>query len=60
MREFAAPSKLVLAGSGCESTAHTIEMTAAMAAAGADAAVVVTPCYFKARMDLRAMVEHYT
>ncbi len=39
--------KLVLAGSGCESTRATIQMTAAMAAAGADAAVVITPSYFK-------------
>jgi hypothetical protein len=38
---------LVLAGSGCESTRATIQMTAAMAAAGADAAVVITPSYFK-------------
>ncbi len=44
---FIVTDKLVLAGSGCESTRATIQMTAAMAAAGADAAVVITPSYFK-------------
>jgi hypothetical protein len=52
---FPFTDKLVLAGSGCESTRATIQMTAAMAAAGADAAVVITPSYFKvppARLDM--------
>ena len=43
MREFASADKIVLAGSGCESTKHTVEMTCKMAEAGADAAVVITP-----------------
>ena len=34
-------------------------MTAAMADAGADAAVVVTPCYFKGRMNAAALARHY-
>jgi len=51
--------KLVLAGSGCESTRATIQMTAAMAAAGADAAVVITPCYFKSRMSGPALEQHF-
>ena len=37
-----------MAGSGCESTAHTIEMSKLMAGeGGADCVLVVTPCYFK-------------
>ena len=59
LRAFASKDKLLLAGSGCESTAHTVEMTAAMADAGADAAVVVTPCYFKGRMNAAALAKHY-
>ena len=63
MRETCGPGKLLLAGSGCESTLETlrslssslswniiiiiIRMTEAMAKAGCDAAVVVTPCYYK-------------
>jgi len=52
--------KLLLAGSGCESTQATIQMTSAMAEAGADAAVVITPFYFKARMSAGALEEHFT
>ncbi len=48
-RQFASPEKLLLAGSGCESTAQTIEMSREMANAGADCLVVVTPSYFKVR-----------
>ena len=35
-------------------------MTAAMAAAGADTVLVVTPCYYKGGMSNAAMVQHYT
>ena len=59
MRQFADKDKLVLAGSGCESTAQTIALTVAMAQAGADAAVVVTPCYFKAKMKANELKFHY-
>ncbi len=51
--------KLVLAGSGCESTRATIEMTLAMAEAGADAAVVITPAYFKSRMSGPVLEQHF-
>jgi len=54
------PDKLVLAGSGCESTLATIELTTAMAKVGADAAVVITPCYFKNKMNNSALEEHFT
>ena len=47
VKEAVGSSKLVLAGSGCESTRETIAMTQAMAEAGADVAVVITPCYYK-------------
>ena len=46
VREFAGADKIVLAGSGCESTEQTRRMTSAMADAGADAAVVITPSYY--------------
>ena len=49
VRELCGPGKLVLAGSGCESTLETIRMTQAMAKAGCDAALVVTPCYYKGK-----------
>ena len=52
VREAAGSHLLVLAGSGCESTRETITMTKAMAEAGADVAVVITPCYFKVHLHL--------
>lgn len=51
---------LFIAGTGCESTRETLELTEKAAALGADAAMVVTPHYYKARMDHRALVTHYT
>lgn len=52
--------KLVLAGSGCESTRDTIAMSQSMAEAGADAVMVVTPSYYKAGMNDRALHAHFT
>ena len=43
-----------------ESTQATVAMTQAMAQAGADAAVVITPFYFKNRMNDDALYEHFT
>lgn len=60
VRKIAPKEKLIIGGSGCESTADTIELTAKMAEAGADAVMVVTPCYYKASMTNDAMVAHYT
>nr|XP_022336593.1 4-hydroxy-2-oxoglutarate aldolase, mitochondrial-like [Crassostrea virginica] len=56
----AAPGKVILAGSGCESTRDTIEMTNQMADVGAHAALVVTPSYYKNGMHNRAMINHFT
>uniref|UniRef100_A0A8C5SCA1 4-hydroxy-2-oxoglutarate aldolase, mitochondrial n=1 Tax=Laticauda laticaudata TaxID=8630 RepID=A0A8C5SCA1_LATLA len=52
--------KLLLVGSGCESTYCTIEKTKQMADKGADAALVVTPCYFRGSMTSAALIHHYT
>ncbi|KAK4299062.1 hypothetical protein Pmani_028652 [Petrolisthes manimaculis] len=52
--------KLVLSGSGCESTRATIEMSQKMAAAGADAVMVVTPSYYKSGMKDKALHAHFT
>jgi len=59
VKEEVGEGQLVLAGSGCESTCETIEMTSAMADAGADAAVVYTPCYYKAKMTSPALEKHF-
>ena len=51
---------LFIAGTGCNSTGETVELTEKAALLGADAAMVVTPYYYKARMDHKALVVHYT
>jgi len=60
VRELAPKDKLILAGSGCEATRDTIEMTTKMAEAGADAALVVTPCFYKNGMTSEALEKHFT
>ncbi|KPP61748.1 4-hydroxy-2-oxoglutarate aldolase, mitochondrial precursor-like [Scleropages formosus] len=60
VRQVLPKDKLVMAGSGCESTRATVQMTEQMARAGADAVLVVTPCFYRGRMDSRALVHHYT
>ncbi|XP_058437167.1 4-hydroxy-2-oxoglutarate aldolase, mitochondrial isoform X2 [Marmota monax] len=60
VRQVIPKDKLLLAGSGCESTQATVEMTVSMAQVGADAAMVVTPCYFRGRMNSAALIHHYT
>jgi len=52
--------KIILAGSGCESTFATIDMSCKMAEAGADAVMVVTPCYYKNAMKDSALHAHFT
>lgn len=59
VRKFAPSEKLVIAGSGCESTSATIALTNIMADAGADAALVVNPCYNKSRMTEDVLYEHF-
>lgn len=59
VRRTAAEDRLVLAGSGMESTRATIDLTLRMAEAGADAALVVTPGYYRTRMTAAALIAHY-
>jgi len=51
--------KLMIAGTGCESTRGTIAFTRQAALAGADAALVVTPHYFGSKMTPDSLVRHY-
>jgi 4-hydroxy-2-oxoglutarate aldolase len=52
--------RLFLAGTGAEGTAATIALTKAAARLGADAALVVTPGYYKSQMRARELTVHYT
>jgi 4-hydroxy-2-oxoglutarate aldolase len=49
-----------VAGTGCQSTTETLELTEKAAVAGANAAMIVTPHYYKPRMDHTALCAHYT
>lgn len=49
--------EIVLTNAG---TKETIDLTNKMADKGADAALVVTPAFFKSRMNSEAMMRHYT
>lgn len=51
---------LVIAGTGCESTKETIELTRDCADRGAHAALVVSPHYYGGRMNEAAMLAYFT
>ena len=58
-RQATPAGRLLIGGSGMESTHETIGLTRRMALAGADIAIVVTPCYYRARMTAAALEQHY-
>lgn len=58
-RDAVPSGKLLIAGTGCESTQQTISLTRKAAAAGADAALVVTPHYYSGRMTSPSLLHHY-
>lgn len=60
LRSWVSKDKLIIAGAGCESTRDTIRMSQAMAGAGADAVLVVTPFYYKNSMTSDALCNHFT
>ncbi|MFN2274372.1 MAG: dihydrodipicolinate synthase family protein [Anaerolineales bacterium] len=60
MRSHTARDRRIIAGSSMHSTRATLELTEAMAQAGADAVLVVTPSYYKSKMDHRTLVAFYT
>lgn len=59
VRKGVSNGRTVIAGSGVESTQATIELTRRMAEAGANAALVVTPSYYKGRMTPEALRRHF-
>lgn len=58
-REAIPADRLMLAGTGCESTRETLALTRLAAQTGADAALVVTPHYYNPKMTADALVKHY-
>ena len=58
-RSMARSDQLVVTGTGLESTRETILLTREAASHGADAVLVVTPGYYKSKMDHAALLAHY-
>ncbi len=58
-RDAAAPEKILIAGTGAESTAETIEHTNRAASLGYALALVRTPSFYKPAMTESALAEHY-
>ncbi len=60
VRDLLPAGKLLIAGTGCESTRSTVRLTREAAQAGADAALVINPHYYKNRMDRASLIRHYS
>jgi 4-hydroxy-2-oxoglutarate aldolase len=58
-REAASPERVLIAGTGAESTSETIEQTNRAAKLGYQAALVRTPSYFKPQMTAETLAEHF-
>ncbi|MGA2299208.1 MAG: dihydrodipicolinate synthase family protein [Candidatus Acidiferrum sp.] len=59
VKEVAAPGKLLIAGTGAESTAETIARTKRAAVLGYQAALVKTPYYYKPVYRAETYIRHY-
>ncbi len=58
-RESIPASKILMVGTGMESTQETIRFTNQTAKLGADCALVVTPSYFKGSMKPQILYDHF-
>ena len=59
VREGVPRDRVLLVGTGRQSTRATITATTRAAKAGADAVLVLTPFYFKSQMTPEALADHY-
>lgn len=58
-REAIPSDKLMIAGTGAQSTAGTIDLTRKAAKIGADAVLIITPSYYRSQMTPATLVRHY-
>jgi len=58
-RQAIPADKLMIVGTGCESTRQTIRLNRQAAAAGADAVLVLTPHYYDGLMTAEALIHHF-
>jgi 4-hydroxy-2-oxoglutarate aldolase len=59
VREAAAPGRILIAGTGSESTAETISRSKAAASLGFDCVLVKTPSFYKSALNPDTLAEHY-
>ncbi|XP_029836137.2 4-hydroxy-2-oxoglutarate aldolase, mitochondrial [Ixodes scapularis] len=59
VRSVLPDDKLLVVGVGQESTRATVELAVESARAGAQAVLVVTPCFYKGRMSSAALSAHF-
>ena len=58
-RGLVRPPEILIAGAGLESTAATVRLSQEAVARGADAILVLTPNYYKSKMDADTLAAHY-
>jgi len=58
-RQAIPSDRLLIAGTGCESTRQTIRLSRQAADAGADAVLVLTPHYYDGLMTAEALTHHF-
>lgn len=58
-REIVCPPELLMVGTGLESTRETLRLSREAIRSGADIILLLTPNYYKARMDGAAMERHF-
>lgn len=59
VRQNTDSDKRIIAGTGCESTRETIRLTKFAASVGADAALVITPSFYKGSMNEAALEQFF-
>ncbi len=59
-REAIGKDKIMIAGTGGQSTRETVMLTKEAAKSGADAVLVLNPYYYKGLMTREALTEHYS
>ncbi len=58
-REVIPSDRLLIAGTGADSTREALDLTKRAADLGADFALIVTPHYFRPQMNAAALTQHY-
>lgn len=58
-REIVCPPEILIVGTGLESTRETVRLSREAVARGADVVLVITPNYFKSRMNSTLLSAHF-